>query len=64
MAEYFFDMWVGGWPLDSIDLFPAQVRDTSEQQIAEVAQHCRQNWVVGLLGDERRLREAWSAAAP
>lgn len=64
MAEFFFNQWNLGWSLDGLDRWSAQVRDTSQQQIAEVAQHCRQNWVVGLLGDERRLREAWSAAAP
>jgi len=63
MAQYFFEMWSGGWPLDTLDRLPAQVQATSAQAIAEVAEHCHQNWVIGLLGDEHRLREAWATTA-
>jgi predicted Zn-dependent peptidase len=63
MAQYFFEMWSGGWPLDTLDRLPAQVQATSAQAIAEVAEHCHQNWVIGLLGDEHRLQEAWATVA-
>jgi zinc protease len=63
MAAALFDLWSLGWPLDTLDRLPAQALAASAEAVAAVAEHCRDNWVVGLLGDERRLRAAWEASA-
>lgn len=54
--------WTEGWPLDLRDRLPAAVAAVAPETLDALADHCRANGVVGLLGDESRLRQAWDAA--
>jgi zinc protease len=63
LAAELFETWSLHQPLESIDRRRDQALATEPAAVAAIAAHCRANWVLGLLGDEPRLRAAWSAAA-
>jgi zinc protease len=54
--------WSQSWPLDLRDRLPAAVAEVTRDVLDQLADHCRANGVVGLLGDEARLRRAWEQA--
>lgn len=56
-------MWTLGWPLDLRDRLVTDAAATGPEDLAALADHCRNNSVVGLLGDEPRLRRSWEEAA-
>jgi predicted Zn-dependent peptidase len=55
-------MWTLRWPIETIDALPERARSVSLADVTDIAEHCRANSVVGLLGDESRLHTAWSAS--
>jgi hypothetical protein len=61
-AEKLVRTWTRGWPLDLRDRLPAGIAAVSADELDRIADHCRANGVIGLLGDEPRLRRAWQAA--
>ena len=61
MAFSLFEMWNRGWPLQTLDRQPERALATDVKDVAALAEHCRDNWIkLGLLGDEPRLRAAWT----
>jgi zinc protease len=62
MAQRLFEMWNLGWPLDTLDHLHDDALAVTDGELAATAANCRDNWVIGLLGDEPRLRAAWAAA--
>jgi zinc protease len=62
LAETVFDDWNLGWPLDTFDRLPAEVRATRPDEVGAIADHCAQNVVIGVLGDARLTRGAEDAA--
>jgi zinc protease len=63
LARRILNMWTLRWPIETLDKLPAQARATSADTVTAIAEHCRANSVVGLLGDETRLHAAWSESA-
>jgi zinc protease len=62
MAIELVEMWNRGWPLDVLDRLPDAARAVRFEDVTEIAESCRESWVLGLLGDERRARAAWDEA--
>jgi hypothetical protein len=62
LANTLFALWNEGWPLDSVDRSLGRIWTTELDQIKRVSDHCRNNWVLALRGDEARIRAAWQAA--
>jgi predicted Zn-dependent peptidase len=62
MAIDLFDWWNLGWPLDFRDRLPRQAMATRDEDVLAVAGHCRENAVIGVLGDRARTSAAWVAA--
>jgi zinc protease len=62
LATRILKMWTLRWPIETIDKLPAQARAASLADVTGIAEHCRASSVVGLLGDESRLRASWSAS--
>jgi hypothetical protein len=55
--------WNIGRPIEEIDRYPEVVAAASREDMARLAEQCRANWVLGLMGDESRIRaglEGWS----
>lgn len=50
--------WARGWPLETWDTYPDRIVTVDFDEIARVAEHCRANWTLGLLGEESFLRPA------
>ena len=63
MAETLLWLWVVDWPFDTMDRMPDQLKAVSGDSVRAIAQHCAKNWVVGLIGEESRLRRAWAQSA-
>jgi zinc protease len=61
-ADHLFWIWSQDWPLDLWDRLPAAVTAVAPETLDQLADHCRANGVVGLLGDEGRMRRAWDEA--
>jgi hypothetical protein len=61
-ASYLLGNWSRRWPLDLHDRIPAAIAGVPPEEVDRVADHCRANGVVGLLGNESRLRRAWDEA--
>jgi len=59
LAAAIFDAWVRGWQVEMLDQLPAKALASEATTVEEIARHCRENWVLGLLGDQRRTRAAW-----
>jgi zinc protease len=64
LAGRLFHEWTYGWPLEVMDRLPAQALKASADEVTRTATHCAGNWVIGLLGDGPRLRQAWAESAP
>jgi len=60
LALRILKMWTLRWPIETLDRLPAQARGASPAAVTDIAEHCRANTVIGLLGDEARLRAAWA----
>ena len=60
IADNLLGMWIVDWPFDTMDRLPDQVKAVRSDAVRAIAQHCATNWVVGLLGEESRLRRAWA----
>jgi predicted Zn-dependent peptidase len=63
MAMRLFQMWNFRWPLETPDQLPARALNASAAEVTEAARRCAGSWVIGLLGDGARLREAWAESA-
>ncbi|HEY4156854.1 MAG TPA: insulinase family protein [Polyangiaceae bacterium] len=63
LARALFRAWRNDWPLDAVDRYPDQLVNVTLAAVQQIADHCRANSVVSLLGDEPRLRAAWAASA-
>jgi zinc protease len=61
LAEALFAHWNQGWPLDTVDRTLNRLWTTELEQVNPVSDHCRNQWVVALRGDEPRIRAAWQA---
>ena len=58
LARMIVFLWNLGWPMETVDRYPDDVFAAQIADVRELAEHCRHNWVVGLLGEERQLRAA------
>jgi zinc protease len=54
--------WRLDWPLDTVTRYPRRLLDVHYDQVLRIAEHCRANWVVSVLGDETKVRAAWAVA--
>jgi zinc protease len=61
-ASYLLANWSHNWPLDLHDKVATAISDVTAEEVDQLANHCRANGVVGLLGNEPRLRRAWDEA--
>jgi zinc protease len=61
-ANYLLGNWSHNWPLDLHDKVAAAIAGVPPEEVDQLADHCRANGVVGLLGNEPRLRRAWDDA--
>ncbi len=64
MAESLLWHWSLGWPLESMNVARDQALHTRPDEIADTLERCRDNWVVGVLGDERQMGDLRSAPPP
>ncbi len=55
MAESLLWRWSLGWPLESMNDARDRALHTRPEEIADTLERCRDNWVVGVLGDERQM---------
>jgi zinc protease len=56
--------WNMDWPLDTIDDFPRQVQEAGLQDLTRLLEHCQRNWILGIMGDETRIRAAMGDWTP
>jgi zinc protease len=56
--------WNLGWPSELWETYPDRLFLVDEAQIASSGEHCRSNWVMGLLGDEQRIRSELAGWSP
>jgi zinc protease len=54
--------WRLDWPLDAVTRYPQRLLDVHRVQVQRIAEHCRANVVVSVVGDEPNVRAAWIAA--
>jgi predicted Zn-dependent peptidase len=54
--------WRLDWPLEAVTRYPERLLHVRGDQVLRIAEHCRANWVVSVLGDEPKVRAAWAAA--
>jgi hypothetical protein len=59
LAFSIFDAWVRGWQVEMLDQLPEKALAGEAATLETIARHCRKNWVLGLLGDQRRMQAAW-----
>jgi predicted Zn-dependent peptidase len=64
LANAVVSMWNLGWPIETLDRLPDQVLATRREDLARMLEHCQGNWVLGLLGDEARIRSALGGWSP
>jgi zinc protease len=64
LAEAIVQTWNRDWPLATIDEFPGQVEATRIEDLTRLLDHCQHNWILGILGDEARIRTAIGAWHP
>jgi zinc protease len=55
--------WNAGWPLDTIDEFPAEVGRVTPAEIDAAVRACAGNLVLGITGDEGVIRAALASPA-
>jgi zinc protease len=58
LALEIVSMWSLGWPIDTLDLYPEQVLAAKLADVLRLTEHCQENWVLGLIGDEARIHAA------
>jgi len=63
LADNLMQLWVVDWPLDTLNRMSDQLNATRPEAVRDIAEHCAKNWIVGLLGEEGRLRRAWAQSA-
>jgi zinc protease len=61
-ARWITSLWNMGWPID--DRFPEELLRVDVGGVVERADHCRNNWVLGLVGDESRIQTALAGWNP
>jgi hypothetical protein len=61
-AHHLLNKWALSWPLDLRDRLADGVAALHPGELQALADHCSRNGVVGLMGDEPRLRAAWREA--
>ncbi len=54
--------WRLDWPLEAVARYPERLLRVRRDQVLRIAEHCRANWVVSVLGDEPKVKAAWAAA--
>ena len=54
--------WSLDWPLDAVARYPERLLALRRDQVLRIAEHCRANWMVSVLGDEPKVRAAWAGA--
>jgi len=54
-------VWRLDWPLEAAAGYPERLLGVRRDQVVSIAEHCRANWVLSVLGDERSVRAAWAA---
>jgi predicted Zn-dependent peptidase len=62
LAWAIVDTWNRDWPIQTIDALPGQVEATRVEDLTRLVEHCQHNWVLGILGDEARIRTAIGGA--
>jgi hypothetical protein len=55
-------VWRLDWPLEAAARYPERLLGVRRDEVVRIAEHCRANWVLSVLGDERSVRAAWAAA--
>jgi zinc protease len=58
------DAWNLGWPVDAIDSLPRQIEAAKVEDLTRALDHCQRNWVLGIVGDEARIRAALGGWSP
>ena len=61
-AERVLLAWRLDWPLEAVTRYPERLLHVRRDQVLRIAEHCRANWVVSVLGDEPKVRTAWAVA--
>jgi zinc protease len=64
MASELVWRWSLAWPLDSMNRSSDGARATQLEEVDALRDHCRRNWVVGLLGDVRQIGAVGVVAGP
>jgi hypothetical protein len=54
-------VWRLDWPMEAAARYPERLLGVRRDQVVRIAEHCRANWVLSVLGDERSVRAAWAA---
>lgn len=54
--------WRLDWPLEAVTRYPERLLRVRREQVLRIAEHCRANAVVSVLGDAPTIRAAWSKA--
>lgn len=60
LARALVALWGNDFSLEELSSYKQRLLSLRPEGVLKVAKHCRQNWVLGLLGDEARLRGAWA----
>jgi zinc protease len=64
LADSIVWAWNQGMPLEELDRVPERIESTTREEVLRLADYCRENWVLGLLGDEGRIRDAIGGWSP
>jgi predicted Zn-dependent peptidase len=64
LARRIVSVWNLGWPLETLDRYPERVQNVELADVTRFVEHCQANWVLGLLGDESRIRAALGGYSP
>jgi len=64
LAARIASTWNLGWPLETLDRYPERLQRVEPGEVTRFAEHCQANWVLGLLGDEARIRAALAGYSP
>jgi zinc protease len=64
LAMHVVAAWNVGLPIDMLDRYPERVAASTSSDLARVAKHCQESFIIGFLGDETRIRTALAGWAP
>jgi zinc protease len=64
LARRIVSVWNLGWPLETLDRYPERVQNVELADVTRFVEHCQANWVLGLLGNEARIRAALGGYSP